>query len=66
MEHYWNCLRSPDLSPIENIWGTEKAYMRKFTHWTKEETEELAAEAWNERISQEEINCLINSMPQRL
>ena len=40
--------------------------MRKFTHQIKEETEELAVEAQNEGISQEEINCLIDSMPQRL
>jgi DNA-directed RNA polymerase subunit F len=44
----------------------EKSYMRKYTHWTKEETEELALEAWNEGISQEQINKLVDSMPERL
>jgi hypothetical protein len=66
LKHYWNCPRSTDLAPIENIWGMEKSYMRKYTHWTKEETEELALEAWNEGISQEQINKLVDSMPERL
>ena len=51
LKHYQNYLRSSDLSPIKNIWGTEKAYMRRFTHQIKEEMEELAAEAWNEGIN---------------
>ena len=66
LEYYQNCLYSPDLAPIENVWGIEKAYIRKFTHWSKEETEELALEAWNEGVSQKKINSLIDSMPQRL
>ena len=66
LKHYFNCPRSPDLAPIENVWGMDKAYMRKFTHWTKAETEELAAEAWNEGVSQESINRLVDSMPARL
>ena len=45
LKHYQNYSHSPDLSPIKNIWGTEKAYMRRFMHWTKEEIEELATEA---------------------
>lgn len=66
LESYWNCPGSPDLAPIENVWGLQKSYMSKFTHWEVEETRELALEAWYEGVSQEAINSFIDSMPERL
>ena len=45
LEYYWNYPGSPDLAPIENTWGIQKAYMSKFTHWEVEETYELTLEA---------------------
>jgi len=42
--HYFNCIRSPDLAPIENAWQASKAYLRKFAHWDDETVWEVAEE----------------------
>jgi hypothetical protein len=43
-----------------------KQYVRKFNHWEKDETQQLAKEGWYERLDQEWINKRILSMPERL
>jgi hypothetical protein len=66
LEHFFNISHSPDLSPIENVWGLLKAYVRKWPHWSKQSTKELIQEGWDEKVSQEAINRLIDSIPARL
>jgi hypothetical protein len=64
-EQYFNCSNSPNLAPIENCWQPPKQYVKKFPHWNKQDTRELALEGW-EKVSQDFINDRINSMPQRI
>ena len=63
--YYFNHPYSPDLAPIENCWIAPKATLRKETHWTQEEVEELAVEGWY-KLKQKKINAWCDSMPQRL
>jgi len=59
---------SPDLNPIENIWGILKKKLAsvKPKPLTLEELEQTLHDLWQEKITQELcINC-INSMPNRM
>jgi hypothetical protein len=62
---YFNCPRSPDLSPIENAWQAPKANLRKVAYWDEESLYQVAKEGW-EGLSQKTINTWIDSMPTRL
>ena len=33
LDSYFNCLSSPDLSPIEKYWQAFKQYFRRIPHW---------------------------------
>jgi hypothetical protein len=65
LKSYFNCHDSLDLAPIEKAWQPPKQYIRKFPHWDKEETQELAKEGWD-KVSHDFINKWVDSMPQRL
>lgn len=56
---------SPDLNPIENIWGVMKKKIRKYKHKTIAEFKSNIVKCWNE-IKQEHINNIIDSMPKRI
>ncbi|XTI92257.1 hypothetical protein V2W45_1317896 [Cenococcum geophilum] len=67
LKYFFNCHNSPDLSPIENCWQPPKQYIRKFPHWDKDDTRELAQEGWDKvRRDFSFINKRVDSMPQRL
>lgn len=56
---------SPDLNPIENIWGLLKNQIKKHTIKNIKEFEIVVRSCWNE-ISQETINNTILSMDKRI
>ena len=62
----WPAL-SPDLNPIENIWGyiSEKVYLNKPSYSNKLALKNAIEKAWEE-ISLNYIENLINSMPKRI
>ena len=65
LQHYFNCAASPDLAPIENCWLPPKQYVRQWPHWDDATTKQSILEGW-EKVTQEFINELVLSMPQRL
>uniref|UniRef100_A0A8H7N5Q7 Tc1-like transposase DDE domain-containing protein n=1 Tax=Bionectria ochroleuca TaxID=29856 RepID=A0A8H7N5Q7_BIOOC len=65
LQFFFNCPKSPDLSPIENCWLVPKEYIRHYPHWDKQVLRELAEEGWRE-LKQSTINAWVNSMLKRL
>ncbi|KAL1493849.1 hypothetical protein ABEB36_009535 [Hypothenemus hampei] len=61
------CSRSPDLNPIENIWGfiTQKMYRENFRPQNPDELWDKIQESW-ELLTVEYTRNLIRSMPTRL
>lgn len=62
----WPAL-SPDLNPIENLWGllVRKVYRDGRQFRTKEELKKAIIASWNE-IRDEELQKLVTSMPDRI
>lgn len=60
-------VRSPDLNPIENLWGilARRVYRNGRQFGTVTEQKNIIQEEWAS-ISVEEINTLIKSMPKRI
>ena len=58
---------SPDLNPIENIWGilVRRIYAENKQYQSKEELKQAIQQAW-EDLDQETIDNLILSMPNRI
>lgn len=56
---------SPDLNPIENLWGILKVKVAKRCPETLNELKTILKEEW-ENISLETLHNLVNSMPNRL
>lgn len=56
---------SPDLNPIENLWGILKTNVAKRFPKTKAQLEEFARDEWH-KIPQETIKNTILSMPSRI
>lgn len=46
LKHYFNCLGSPDLAPIENLWQAPKQALRKIPHWDNESMRAIINDAW--------------------
>ena len=57
--------RSPDLSPIENVWALVKRKLAGKRFRSHDEVWEATLEAWNS-ITAEQLMKLIESMPRRL
>ena len=59
--------QSPDLNPIENIWMRMKGFFHE--EWInfrgRKNHEDMLHDAWN-KVSIDEINRLIESMPRRM
>jgi transposase len=64
-----NCLpwpaNSPDMNPIENLWGILKLAVMRHKIASKSELIEVARQEWN-KISQEIVQNCFTSMPTRL
>ena len=62
--------KSPDLNPIENVWGLMQTRLNKLFDQSGEPSTEnalftLVEKVWN-KISAETINSLYKSMPKRI
>ena len=66
LKYYFNADKSPDLSVIENCWQPVKQWLSKSDHWDDNSTIEAIQTDWRDHVSQEFINSLVLSMPQRL
>jgi hypothetical protein len=66
IEYYLNAPKSPDLSPIENVWQPLKFHYNSEPHWDEKRAKQRILDAFKNKISQAWINKLILSMPQRL
>ena len=56
---------SPDLNPIENLWGLVKRRMSKERPSTQEELKGAIQRAWNS-VTPEDCYHLVSSMPRRI
>ena len=57
---------SPDLNPIENLWSLLKGKIGRILVKNKAELKRIINEKFTAYVSQEYINCLIDSMPKRI
>lgn len=57
--------QSPDLNPIENLWGIIKRKLRGVRVKSKNELWEIIEEVWND-IDEQICNKLIDTLPQRI
>ena len=64
--YYFNPGKSPDLSPIEQIWGAMKEDIKKKKPKTEEELRIAIIEAWNKVVTVDLINKCIRNMPKRM
>ncbi len=64
--YYFNPGKSPDLSPIEQIWGVMKEYIKKKKPTTPEELRIAILEAHATQVTTQLINKCIRSMPERM
>lgn len=65
IDTYFNCHDSPDFAPIETCWQPPKSFQRKRPHWDKQTLRELLEKGWT-HVTQDYINYLVGTMPQRL
>jgi transposase len=56
---------SPDLNPVENVFGMMKRFVQKRTPSTEEELREAVIDAW-ELITEKKLGKLFDSMPERI
>jgi hypothetical protein len=66
IQYYLNTLKSPDLSPIKNVWEPLKFHYNSEPYWDEEWAKQCILDTFNHEIKQEWINKLILSMPKRL
>jgi hypothetical protein len=62
---YANPPQSPDLNVIENVWRIIKQRVKQRKPTTVDELRQYVKEEWD-RITQEEINKLVDTMPRRI
>ena len=62
---FWPPL-SPDLNPIENVWGILKRFVRQKRPETLTELEEVVMNAWNTIVTRKLCRNLFGSMRSRL
>lgn len=60
--------KSPDLNPIENVWGflVKQIYKRDFRPANRDQLWESIENAWEELVDSYDMRTLIASMPRRL
>lgn len=58
--------KSPDLNPIENLWGLMKVWIQKKGPKNLVELDKFVFEAFNELCTKEYCESLYNSVPKRL
>jgi len=66
IQYYLNAPKSPDLSPIENVWSPLKFHYNSQPHWDEEQAKQRILDIFEQEIKQEWINKLVLSMPKRL
>ena len=64
--YYFNPGKSPDLSPIEQIWGVMKEFIKKKKPTNENELRAAIVEAWATQVTTQLINKCIRSMPERM
>ncbi|GFX96608.1 DDE_3 domain-containing protein [Trichonephila clavipes] len=65
LRHFWTLpwpARSPDLFPVEHVWDQ----LKRFTSCHSVHNLELAVQGLCSDLPQDNIRCLINSMPDRV
>ena len=60
--------KSPDINPIENVWGkiTKKMYRQDFRPRNQDELRQKIVDMWHELITPQYTRQLVLSVPQRL
>lgn len=66
LKYYFNALKFPDLSIIENCWQPVKQWLSRSDHWDDATTLDVIITKWRDHVSQEWINSLIEEMPRRI
>ena len=66
VQYYLNAPKSPDLSPIENVWNPLKFHYNSKLHWNEGQAKQHILDVFEHDIKQEWINKLVLSMPERL
>ena len=66
IQNYLNAPKSPDLSPIENVWQPLKFHYNSEPHWDEQQAKQRILDAFEHKINQAWINKLVLSMPKRL
>lgn len=66
LRYYFNCLDSPDLSPLDTQWPPNKQWrVEPLKDWDEETLRQAARDAWAS-LDQERVNLWVDFMPQRL
>ncbi len=66
IQYYLNSSKSPDLSPIENVWNSLKFHYNSEPHWDAMQGKQRILDLFDQKIDQKWINKLVLSMLQRL
>ena len=66
IQYYLNSSKSPDLSPIENVWNLLKFHYNSEPHWDATQEKQHILDLFDQKIDQKWINKLVLSMSQRL
>ena len=53
VQYYLNASKSPDLSPIENVWSPLKFHYNSQPHWNEEQAKQRILDIFEQEIKQE-------------